>query len=51
MDLTQFEWIKTELKCARYGENKVGCRDWKLPGTFLRKHKGIYIIMYINSRV
>jgi hypothetical protein len=26
------------------------CRDWKLPGTFLRKLRGIYIIMYINSR-
>jgi hypothetical protein len=26
------------------------CRDWKLAGTFLRKLRGIYIIMYINSR-
>jgi hypothetical protein len=24
MNLTQLEWIKTELKQERYGENKIG---------------------------
>jgi hypothetical protein len=46
--------MKTELKQERYGLLKIqGPRgeDWKLPGTLLRKPRGIYTIMYINSRV
>jgi hypothetical protein len=46
--------MKSELKRKRYGLLKIqGPRgeDWKLPGTLLRKPRGIYTIMYINSRV
>jgi hypothetical protein len=46
--------MKTELKQERYGLLKIqGPRDedWKLPGTLLQKPRGIYTIMYINSRV
>jgi hypothetical protein len=46
--------VKSELKQERCGLLKIQgprCEDWKLPGTFLRKLRGIYIIMYINSRV
>jgi hypothetical protein len=45
--------MKSELKQERYGLSKIqGPRgeDWKLPGTLLRKPRGIYIIIYINSR-
>jgi hypothetical protein len=49
MDLTQFEWIKTELKRERYGLLKIQGprrRDQELPGSLLWKGRGIYIIMY-----
>jgi hypothetical protein len=52
MNLSQPERIKTELKHGRYGLLKIQgprCEDWKLPGVELRKGRGIYIIMYINS--
>jgi hypothetical protein len=54
MDLTQFERIKTEQKQERYGSLKIRgprCEGQELPGFKLRKGRGIYIIMYINSRV
>jgi hypothetical protein len=54
MDLAQLEWIKTELMQRRYGLSKIqGPRgeNWKLPGALLRKPRGIYIIMYINSGI
>jgi hypothetical protein len=46
--------MKSELKHKRYDCSKVqgpSCRDWKLPGILLRKGRGIYIIMYINSGI
>jgi hypothetical protein len=46
--------MKLEIKQEIYGLSKIeGPRgeDWKLPGTLLRKPRGIYTIMYINSRI
>jgi hypothetical protein len=53
MNLTQLERIKTELNVGDMDKSRLKrpcCRDWKLPGTLLRKLRGTYIIMYINSR-
>jgi hypothetical protein len=46
--------MKSELKQERYGLSKIQGpkgEDWKLPGTLLRKPRGIYIIMHINSGI
>jgi hypothetical protein len=54
MNLPQLERMESELKQERYGLSKIqGPRgeDWKLPGTLLRKPRGIYIIMCIDSRI
>jgi hypothetical protein len=51
MDLTQLEWIKTELKQRFYGENKMQGptgKIWKLLEVYPQETEGIYIIMYIN---
>jgi hypothetical protein len=44
MDLTQFEWIKTELKRENYEENKVQGPIGKIHkplGAFLQETEGI----------